>query len=237
LPLARDRNFGSAMFVMFVTGFILISTTQILPQFLQSIMGYTAMKAGLALTVGGVATLTMMPLVGALLTKVQPKYLIAFGLAVEAFACYHLGDFDTSVSFWHAAMARTLQGAGLPFLFVPITTVSYVGLPPDKSNNASALINTMRNLGGSFGISVAVAVLARRGQYHHERLAEHVTLFNTAPRASGGGVTAIAGILDRQAQMLSYLDVFTVLTWLAGIAILSTFLLRSIKPGEAHAGH
>jgi DHA2 family multidrug resistance protein len=162
--------------------------------------------------------------------------LIAFGLAVEALACFHLRDFDTDVSFWHVAVARMFQGAGLPFLFVPITTVSYAGLPPGKSNNASALINTMRNLGGSFGISVAVALLARRGQYHHARLAEHVSAFSTAPRP-GGGLTAIAGILNRQAQMLSYLDIFTVLTILAGAAILSTFLLRSINPKEAHAGH
>jgi DHA2 family multidrug resistance protein len=237
LPLARDRSFGSAMIVMFVTGFILISTTQILPQFLQSIMGYTAMKAGLALTAGGFATLLMMPLVGALLTKIQPKYLIAFGLAVEALACWHLQDFNTDVSFWHVAVARMFQGAGLPFLFVPITTVSYAGLPPDKSNNASALINTMRNLGGSFGISVAVALLARRGQYHHARLAEHVTAYSTAPRSTSGGVTAIGGILDRQAQMLSYIDVFALLTVLAGVAILTTFLLRSIKLEETHAGH
>jgi len=237
LPLVRDKSFAAAMFVMFITGFILISTTQILPQFLQSIMGYTALNAGLALTVGGFATLTMMPVVGALLSKTQPKYLIAFGLAVEALACYHLRDFNTDVSFWHVAIARTFQGAGLPFLFVPITTVSYAGLPPDKSNNASALINTMRNLGGSFGISVAVGLLARRGQFHHARLAEHVTAYVTAPRFGSGGIAAIGAILDRQAQMLSYLDVFTMLTVLAGIAIFSTLLLRSIKPEEAHAGH
>ena len=162
------------MAVMFATGFILISTTQLLPQYLQSIMGYTATKAGLALTAGGCATLFMMPVSAALMRKVQPKYLISFGLAVEAAACLYLRGFNSEINFGHAALGRMFQGAGLPFLFVPITTVSYAGLPPGKSNSASALINTMRNLGGSFGISLAVGMLANRGQFHHARLVGEV---------------------------------------------------------------
>jgi DHA2 family multidrug resistance protein len=237
LPLLRNRNFAAAMTVMFVTGFILVSTTQILPQFLQSIMGYNATNAGLALTAGGAATLVMMPIVGALIRKVQPKYLIAFGLAVEALACLHLQGFNTEISFGHAAIARMFQGAGLPFLFVPITTVSYAGLPPGKSNNAAALINTMRNLGGSFGISAAVGILTHRGQFHHARLAESVTHFSRAPLTSGPSLSAFDQVLDRQAQMWSYIDVFKTLTVLAACAIPVAFLLRSLKPEEAHAGH
>jgi DHA2 family multidrug resistance protein len=237
LPLMKNRNFSSAMAVMFVTGFILISTTQILPQFLQSMMGYTATKAGLALTAGGLATLVAMPLVGALLQKIQPKYLIAFGLAVEAAACYHMRGFNTNISFGHAAWARIFQGAGLPFLFVPITTVSYAGLPPGKSSNASALINTMRNLGGSFGISTAVGVLASRGQFHHARLAERVTPYLRAHLPSPAVTAQFEQALGRQADMLSYVDIFMLLTVLAAAAIPFAFLLRSIDPEEAHAGH
>ena len=166
------------MIVMFVTGFILISTTQMLPQFLQTMMGYTATKAGLALTAGGIATFLMMPIVGALLRKIQPRYLIAFGLTVECLACLYLRGFDTEINFGHAALGRFFPAIGMPFLFVPITTVSFAGLPPAKRGNASALINTMRNLGGSFGISLAVTVLARRGQFHHARLVESITPFS-----------------------------------------------------------
>jgi DHA2 family multidrug resistance protein len=237
LPLMRNRNFSAAMVVMFVTGFILISTTQMLPQFLQSIMGYTATKAGLALTAGGFATLFMMPLVPVLMKKIQPKYLIAFGLLVECLACLYLRGFNTNVNFGHAALGRMFQGAGLPFLFVPITTVSYVGLPAGKSNNASALVNTMRNLGGSFGISMAVGVLANRSQFHHARLAETVTVFSRARVAPGGSLVSFAQVLQRQAEMWSYIDIFTFLAILAAAAIPFAFLLRSIEPGGDHAGH
>src|SRR5439155_21507325 len=124
---------------------------------------------------GGVATLLMMPVAGALIKIVQPKVLIAFGHLVEALAAWHLSGFNTEISFAHAAWARVAQGAGLPFLFVPITTVSYAGLPPGKSNNASALLNSMRNIGASVGISVGTTLLARRSQFHQSRLAESLT--------------------------------------------------------------
>jgi DHA2 family multidrug resistance protein len=232
LPLMKSRNFSSAMAVMFVTGFILISTTQILPQYLQSIMGYTALKAGLALTVGGLGTLCMMPVVGALLQKVQPKYLIAFGLVVESLACVHLRGFNTDINFAHAAIGRLFQGVGLPFLFVPITSVSYAGLPPGKSNNASALINTMRNLGGSFGISLAVGLLANRGQYHHARLASEVTVFSRMHLSTAKAAASFGQVVERQAEMLSYIDVFVFLAILAACCVPFAFLLRNVKLGE-----
>jgi DHA2 family multidrug resistance protein len=238
LPLARHRNFGAAMIVMFVTGFILISTTQMLPQFLQTMMGYTATKAGLALTAGGLFTFLMMPVVGALLRKIQPRNLIAFGLAVECLACLYLRGFNTEINFGHAALGRIFQAVGLPFLFVPITTVSYAGLPPAKSGNASALINTMRNLGGSFGISLAVTVLARRGQFHHARLAEQVTPFSPAYHSGRfGSLAMIDRLVQQQAQMWSYVDVFTVLAILAGLTVPVAFILRRLKPEQAAAAH
>ncbi|HEY1793926.1 MAG TPA: DHA2 family efflux MFS transporter permease subunit [Opitutaceae bacterium] len=230
IPLMRSRSFSASMGVMFVTGFILISTTQMLPQFLQSIMGYTATKAGLALTLGGLATLVTMPMAGALLHRVQPKHLIIFGLSVEVLAFLYLKTFNTQVSFGYASLGRVIQGIGLPFLFVPITTVSYAGLPPDKSNNASALVNTMRNLGGSFGISVAVGVLADRTQFHHARLAERATLFTRHP-AAGAAMALFAQQVDRQAQMWSYIDVFVLLAIMAAVAIPLTFVLQNVKPG------
>ena len=234
LPLLKNRNFAASMIVMFVTGLILISTTQMLPQFLQSIMGYTALKAGLALTAGGCATLIFMPVCALLMKKIQPRYLIAFGLLVEGLACLYLRGFDTDINFGHAAFGRVFQGAGLPFLFVPITTVSYVGIPPAKSNNASALVNTMRNLGGSVGISIAVGLLAHRLQFHHARLAGTATIFSGARRGMGS-LVAFGSVLERQAEMLSYIDVFMFLAVLAMVAIPFVFLLRNVKPGGEHA--
>jgi MFS transporter, DHA2 family, multidrug resistance protein len=241
IPLFKDKSFATAMTAMFVTGFILISTTQMLPQFLQTLMGYTAMKAGLALTAGGAATLLVMPVVGALTKKVQPKYLIAFGLTVEAIACWHLRGFTTEISFSHVAWARVLQAVGLPFLFVPISTVAYAGLPPGKNNNASALMNTMRNLGGGFGISVAVALLAQRGQYHHSRLVETVDAFAPAratPSSVAGGLAKLEQAIRQNAALASYVDVFWLLAIVAALAVpLMLLLLRRVKTDEVTPAH
>lgn len=239
IPLLKDKSFATAIGAMFVTGFVLLSTTQMLPQFLQSMMGYTAMKAGMALTAGGVATLFVMPIAGNLVKHVQPKYLIAFGLLVEAIGCYHLRGFTTDVSFAHVAWARVLQAIGLPFLFVPISTVSYAGLPPGKNNNASALINTMRNLGGSFGISLAVTLLARRGQLHHARLVEAVNDFSPAVQhATPQTLRTLEQAIQQQARMGSYIDVFWLLAIIALVSVpFMLLLLRRVQQGSAAAGH
>ncbi|PTY06333.1 EmrB/QacA family drug resistance transporter [Opitutaceae bacterium EW11] len=262
LPLMRNRSFATSMGMMFVTGFVLISTTQLLPQYLQSMMGYTAMKAGMALTAGGAATLVMMPVAGVLTQKIQPKYLIAFGLTVEALACYHLRGFTGEISFAHAAVARAFQGMGLPFLFVPISTISYQGVPPARTPHASALINTMRNLGGSWGISVTTTLLARREQFHHSRLAEGITQLSPAYQnlehiASGpggiaggtgplpptpvpiapGALGVAAGIVQRQAELLSYVEIFAVLAACCVVAVPLALTLAKVKPGQPAAGH
>ena len=238
LPLMRIRHFAACMAVMFATGFILISTTQLIPQFLQTMMSYTALKAGLALTAGGFATLAMMPVSGALLRHVQPKYLIIFGLTVEALACLYLRGFDTEMSFGHAAIGRMFQGVGLPFLFVPISTASYSGLPPGKSNNASALINTMRNLGGSFGISVATTLLARRDQFHHVRLASSITPFSPGYQLHPSlSLTVIAQYVEQQAQMWSYVDIFNMLAIFAAAGIPFALLLKHVNTTQSHGAH
>jgi hypothetical protein len=106
--------------------------------------------------------MVLMSVVGFLVGKGQPRTLIALGLLIEAFALYHMSQLSLQMAYSDVVWARIIQASGLAFVFVPITTVAYVGLPPGKNNNASALINLMRNLGGSFGISLAQTWLARR---------------------------------------------------------------------------
>jgi DHA2 family multidrug resistance protein len=236
LRLMGSKNFSASLFVMFVTGFILIGTTQVIPRFLQEMMGYTATEAGLALTAGGLATLVLMPIVGGLLRHAQPKYLIALGLIIEMLACGHLSGFTDRVSFGHVALARVFQAVGLPFLFVPISTAAYAGLPPGKNAEASALVNTMRNLGGSFGISLAVALLDRRTQFHHSRLGELVTPFATPfQNATRPVLSGLNRLVTQQALMLSFVDLFRFLTLLALVALPVAFVLRRVPLGAEGA--
>jgi DHA2 family multidrug resistance protein len=256
LPLLKDRNFLAANLVMFALGFILFGTTQLLPQLVQSLLGYTATIAGLVLTPGGFVIMALMPVVGFLVGTVQPRTLIALGLLIEAFALYQMSQLSLQISFLDVASVRIIQASGLAFLFVPITTVAYVGLPPGKNNNASALINLMRNMGGSFGISLAQTWLARRTQFHQARMVSHITPYNpqyqrtlqqitrslthtgaAAARTSRQAVGVIYGTVQQQATMMSYLDIFYLLAWAALLMILLVFLLRKVKPGQARAAH
>ncbi len=236
LPLLKNRTFAASMTVMFATGFILLSTTQLLPRFLQELLGYTATKAGMALTAGGIATLFLMPAAGAALRVIQPRVLIAVALLIESLALFHLSGINTQIDFGHAAWARVFQAAGLPFLFVPITTASYSGIPEGKSGNASALINVMRNLGGSVGISFGVFLLDRRGQFHHSRLAESINPFSPAAEAwKNLSLPAVNGLVVEQATLWSYIDILRLLAWVALALIPVTLLLRKVDLGKAAA--
>jgi len=254
LPLLRDRSFAFTNLMMFVTMFVLLTTTQLLPQFVQQILLYNATKAGLLLMPGGLALMALMPLVGFLVRKVQPKYLIALGFLIAALAMHHLARFEPGASFKALALARALQAVGLAFLFVPIQTIAYANLPRAKSNNASALINLMRNLGGSVGISLGTTLLARRAQVHQDRLVAHLTptalpfqtaLHNLAARLHETGLDPVTALkhatavlarnMQLQAAMLSYLDVFMVLMYGSLIAAALTTVLRKIKLGKGPA--
>jgi MFS transporter, DHA2 family, multidrug resistance protein len=256
LPLLKDKNFFAANVVMFVVGFILYTTTSLLPQLAQSLLGYTATIAGLVITPGGFALMVLMPLEGFLLGKLQPRTLMACGLLIEAFSLYHMSQLSLQMAYVDVMWARLIQASGIAFLFVPITAVAYVGLPPGKNNNASALINLMRNLGGSFGISLAQTWLARRTQFHQARLVSHITPYNpqyqrtlqqitrtlthtaAAPdRTSRQVVGVIYGTVQQQAMMMSYLDIFYLLAWVALLMILLVFLLRKVKSGQARMAH
>ena len=177
--LLRSRAFAISCAVMFLFGVLLISSTQLLPQLAQTLLNYDARTAGLTLGVGGVVTLVMMPLAGVVTGRVvQPKWLILVALAGTGWALYAGARLDLDIGFWNLSMLRVMQAVWLPFVFIPLSAVSYVGVPPDRTNEASAIINLMRNLGGSVGVSFTTTMLQERLQFHHERLAEHITAYN-----------------------------------------------------------
>ncbi len=233
--LLRSRAFAVSCLVMFLFGFMLISTTQLLPQLTQTLLNYNATTAGLTLGVGGLVTLIIMPLAGAITGRlVQPKWLILIGLAGTGWALYSGAWLDLDISFWNIAMLRLTQVVWLPFVFIPLSAVSYVGVPPNRTNDASAMINLMRNLGGSVGVSFTTTMLEDRLQFHHERLAEHITAYN------GYGwntpLAPIDAIIQAQAGIMSYLDIFWLLGML-GLCIWPLALLLPRMPKGAAPAH
>jgi DHA2 family multidrug resistance protein len=253
LSLFKRMNFAASNVVMFAMGFILFGTTQLLPQFTQTLLGYTATLAGEVISPGGFVVLAMMPIVGTLLGRVQPRWLILAGLIIEIIALLEFSTFSLDVTYGKLAWARAIQAAGLAFLFVPISTASYAGLPPGKTNNASAIINLSRNLGGSFGISIAQTWLARRSQFHQTYLVAHLTPGNPIYDqrlagmvrqlgSHGGdstqlGTAALFASVERQVTMLAYVDIFHWLAIAAACAIPLVFLLRKVDPDKMEAVH
>ena len=254
IRMLGQRQFGACFVVMLLTGAILIATTQFMPQILQENYGYTATLAGLALSPGGLVTMGMMFVVGQLSGKIQPKYLIATGASIVALAMWHLTSTYAGLNFGFFAWARVYIGIGLPLIFIPITAASYDGIAPDKTDQASALINMARNFGGSIGVSVAQTTLARREQFHQARLVEHVGTWNPAygrtvneltryyaghgGAAGGPGQQAVAGVgqlVLTQAAFLAYVDVFFALCIMAAIMVPFALIMRSVKPGGAAA--
>jgi MFS transporter, DHA2 family, multidrug resistance protein len=257
LRILATRQYGACFLVMLATGALLIGTTQFLPQLVQQDFGYTATWAGLVLSPGGVVTMMMMAVAGRLVGKVQPKYLIVAGAVIIALSLYALTNVYGDLGFWFFARSRMVFGVGVPLIFVSVTTASYHGIPPDKTDQASALINAARNTGGSIGISIASNVLAHREQFHQSRLVESVipssvqfqdTLHQVTSYFVGQGssllqaqqqaVQWIGQQVQTQASFLAYMDAFWVLMLIALSAVPLALALHKVKlGGPAHMGH
>lgn len=254
IDLFANRNFSIANIFMLIMGVIVFGTTQFIPQLLQQVLGYTATNAGLALTAGGLATVVVMPIAGFLSGKVDARILITFALIIQGLALWNMSGLDTQLSFEDAAWARMIQSVGLPFLFVTVTAMAYVGLKPEDNNQASALLNVSRNLGGTFGISLVQTMLLRRAQVHQSQYVESLNPLNpnyaeglqqTAHALMNQGVSQAKAVhaataeiyqsLQQQAQMLSYVDVFHTLMWVVFGVIPLVLLMQKPKKNAAPA--
>jgi DHA2 family multidrug resistance protein len=256
LRLLGQRQFGSCFLVMLATGAILIATTQFLPQLLQDYFGYTATWAGLALSPGGVVTCVMMFVIGRVSGYVQPKYLIATGATIIAFAMVDLTNLYGDLNFGFFVWSRVYIGIGLPMIFLSITAASYEGITKDQTDQASALINVARNVGGSMGVSLAQNILAYRQQFHTSRLVEHIVPSEPAYQESLRAATQFfstrgASMVDAQNQavawigqqvqtqsaFLAYIDVFWALAMVSACAVPLAMILKNVKRGgEAPVG-
>jgi DHA2 family multidrug resistance protein len=247
----KSFNFASANLMLFTLGILLFSALVLMPQFLQTLVGYTSQLAGLALSAGGLVLLFEMPVMGKLTTKVQARYLIACGwLALSLAMYYSTKRIDLSISFSAAVWLRIAQVIGLGFLFVPITLAAYVGIPPEKNNSVAGIINFMRNMGSSVGTSLVTTLIARRSQFHQEILGgfarpDNPNFQNTLSgltqhlAQSGLGVNEARGQayariyqeVQRHAASLAYIDTFMVLAVGAAIMFFLSFALKRNDPG------
>ena len=246
LSLYRKRNFAMTQLVMLLIGAALYSTTVMIPQFLQELLGYTATEAGFALSLGGLVLIVLFPIVGILGQKFDPRLMITIGFSLLTFGIWRIGDLYLGISFWDAASWRVVMVLGMPFLFVPISVMSYVGVPQEKNNEVSGLTALARNIGGSLGISFISTMLVRRAQTHQEFLSAHVygasMHYRSLQRGLAGGLQSRGGysppdaathsaaqiyrMMMQQASTLAYVDTAHILVLLTACLIPIGYLMK-----------
>jgi DHA2 family multidrug resistance protein len=251
----KNRNFAIAFVMMVMLGLALFGSTVLIPQYLQTLLGYTAQQAGMALSPGGLVVMALMPLVGFLVTHYDARWLIAIGFIACSTALFHMLEMNLGLSFGEAVKLRVFQAAGIAFLFVPINTMSYVGVPRDKNNQVSGMVNLARNVGGSVGISIVETLLAQRSQKHQSDLASHLTTTSqafqnqlsaitqamtragySAADASERAYRLVYGRVQQQAAALAYNDVIFIFAIACGIMVPLAFLMQKNRPGAGPGG-
>jgi len=253
--LLKDRNFAISTLSMFALGFVLYGTTAALPLFLQGLLGYTATQSGMVLSPGGIVIMFLMPVVGILVSRVQPRWLIGFGLCVMGLGMYIMSHWSLEIAFRNAVYARMVQSVGMAFLFVPINAVAFNFIAKERISYATGLINLARNIGGSTGIATVTTVLARRMQFHQSALVSHLTPLDPAYQSTLSGMAAMLqqrgmdavqaakaaqgmlyGSVLQQSSMLAYIDIFRMMAWISVGLIPLVIFMKNIRArkGEMH---
>jgi len=247
----KNRNFALGTGAMFMLGIVLYASTALLPLLLQTLLGYTAMLSGLVLSPGGLVVLCAMPLVGVLIHRIEARWMVIFGVLLSASGLLIMSRFNLYIDYNTAMWSRIVQSAGMAFLFVPISTVSVVLIPKERMNYATGLFNLARNIGGSTGIATAVTMLARRSQFHQQRLIEHLTPLDATYRQMISGTARVFqihgsslpdataqahgllyGSVLRQASMLAFTDTFRVMAMLFFLVIPLMLLVKKTGPAR-----
>jgi len=248
--LFKNFNVATTNIMFLMLGAALFSSTVLMPQLLQTLMGYTAQKAGNVLSAGALVVLVVLPMVGRLTARFQARHIIAFGWIGLAIAMYISSkQVDLLMSFRSATLLRVWQYIPVAFLFVPLTLAGYVGLAPEKTNAAAGLMNFFRNMGQSVGTSAVTTLIARRSQYHQSVLTEYTasgrfqaSITALAMRLTRSGLNAHAAqqqalgrlyaMVQSQAAVLSYVDMYWLLAMGSVIMFVASFLLKRNEPGK-----
>ncbi|MGA2915213.1 MAG: DHA2 family efflux MFS transporter permease subunit [Sedimentisphaerales bacterium] len=248
LNLREFKNipYASANLIQFFTFFVLFGSIILLPLFLQELMGYNAYLAGLALAPGGIATLIMMPIVGKLTTKINPKFILFAGLVIVGYSMVMMLRFNLFIDFQMAAMPRIVMGIGMGMVFVPLMSMAFATIPKEEMGNATSIFSLLRNIAGSFGIAIMTTILAQRAQFHQFRYSEGVNPFDLryqmALRNATALVQAKTGVANemaangfiyqkllQEANLFSFVDAYYISTVIMVCILPLVFLLKRPK--------
>lgn len=241
LALFRDQNFVTAMLFMFIVGMVLLAGMALLPPMMQNLFNYPVVTTGLILAPRGIGTMLSMVVVGRLVQRVDPRFLIAFGIALTAISLWQMTGFSLNMTAGPFITTGVIQGFGLGFLFIPLQTVAFTTLDPRLRTEASGVFNLVRNLGSSIGISMVAAVLAQNLQTNHAELAAGISLFNpnlaaivdpSVLQSQAGAQTAaiLDGLITQQSAMIAYLDDFKLMSWITLAALPLLLFFRYKRP-------
>jgi MFS transporter, DHA2 family, multidrug resistance protein len=254
--LLKNRNFGTAVFFSFTLGIVLFGSTVLIPQFLQTSLGYTAERAGMALSPGGLALMLMMPIAGRLTgTKIDPRLLVACGFLSMGITLHLMTVIYPGIDFRTIVILRIIQVLPMAFIFIPISTLNYIGVPREKNNQVSGMSNFARNLGGSIGTSLLSTFIARQNQAHQRAFAAHTSHgdpnfdrflaglkamflsqgFDAVTAGKKAMMMAYQTMLS-QANALSFKNSFWVMSMIVLVLTPLPFIMRRPRPGESRAG-
>ena len=243
LRVLANRNFAVGTSLMIALGIVLYGTIAMLPLFLQTLMGYPAVESGMAVSPRGFGAITSMLIVGRLINRIRGRYLVMFGFSVLSYSIYLFSKINLEISISSIVWPNVISGFAMGFIFVPLTTMALGTLSNEQMGNASGVFNLMRNTGGSVGIAAVTTMLARGAQVHQAMMVAHLTPYDPAFQQRVGqlatrGVPGMAtqqayagiyGTLVRQATLLSYIDIFRVLSFLCLLCIPATLLFERVK--------
>lgn len=256
LRVFKVRSYSTGVFLMTTLGFVLYGSLVLLPIMLQTLLGYPSLQAGIAMAPRGLGSFIGMPVIGLLIGRVDARKMVAFGLVAGAFTLFWLARLNLNAGYWDIFWPQFFQGLGLSALFVPLTTISMDPIPRERMGNATSLFNLMRNLGGSVGIAVTGTLLARKQQEYINVMGAHVTPFSQAAHASMEAArrrfiasgsdpftatqrayAAVFGAVQRQAAMVSFVDLFRLLGIIFLLLLPLVLLMRRPRGRAAAAAH
>jgi DHA2 family multidrug resistance protein len=248
LRVFRIRTYATGVFLMTVVGFVLYGSTVLIPLLLQTLLGYPALQAGIVMLPRGLGSFVAMPIVGALMTKIESRRLLIAGILVSSFSFYRFSHLNMNVGYWDFFWPLIIQGVAMGFMFIPLTTITNDPVPKEEMGNATSLFNLMRNIGASIGIATVTTIVARHQQVHTNVLGEYVNPFSQQAQTMlqgiraalmAGGADAVSatqqayatvfGMVQQQAAIMSFNDAFWLLMVIFLLMLPLVFLMRKPK--------